>query len=123
MPGHVNERDGHQRSRRRASRGATPRGATTVGGLGAAGLLSAWRFGAFAGTDEAAASSCVLTPEVTEGPYWIDAKLTRRDIRNGKTGLPLELVFTVQNANTCKPKRTAAGEGCRAPGSHVCRNR
>jgi protocatechuate 3,4-dioxygenase beta subunit len=27
--------------------------------------------------------------------------LTRRDIRDGRPGLPLEVVFTVQNAKTC----------------------
>ena len=56
---------------------------------------------------EAAAASCVLTPEVTEGPYWLDNNLTRRDIREGKAGLPLVIVFTVQNARTCRPIRGA----------------
>jgi protocatechuate 3,4-dioxygenase beta subunit len=45
----------------------------------------------------------VLSPEVTEGPYWIDTTLTRRDIREGKAGLPLVTVFTVEDAKTCEP--------------------
>jgi protocatechuate 3,4-dioxygenase beta subunit len=59
------------------------------------------------GADADAAATCVLTPEVTEGPYWIDEQLTRRDIREGKPGLPLVLAFTVVNAKTCRPIRGA----------------
>ena len=76
---------------------------------GSAGLAVA--FGARAldalGADAGTTATCVLTPEVTEGPYWIDNKLTRRDIREGKPGLPLVLAFTIVNANTCKPIRGA----------------
>jgi protocatechuate 3,4-dioxygenase beta subunit len=50
-----------------------------------------------------AAAGCALDPEVTEGPYWISNHLTRRDIRDGRPGLPLTLDFTVQDATTCKP--------------------
>jgi protocatechuate 3,4-dioxygenase beta subunit len=55
------------------------------------------------GTQEAEAASCLLSPEVTEGPYWIRTSPTRRDIRERKGGLQLDLVFTVQNARTCTP--------------------
>ena len=55
------------------------------------------------GEDAQAATTCILTPEVTEGPYWIDKTLTRRDITEGKPGMPLQIVFTVVNAKTCKP--------------------
>lgn len=72
---------------------------------GGAGLAVA--FGARAldalGADALTTATCVLTPEVTEGPYWIDNKLTRRDIRAGKPGLPLLLELTIVNAKTCKP--------------------
>jgi protocatechuate 3,4-dioxygenase beta subunit len=77
-----------------------------LGGLGLTGLAGATRLGG-GGTSDAAAASCLLTPEVTEGPYWIDNDLTRRDIRAGRPGLPLELVFTVQNARSCRPLRGA----------------
>src|SRR3954452_20393726 len=56
---------------------------------------------------DATAATCVLTPEVTEGPYWIDGNLTRRDVREGKAGLPLVFAFTVVNAKTCKPIKAA----------------
>jgi protocatechuate 3,4-dioxygenase beta subunit len=77
---------------------------TALGGIGLTGMIggAAGVLGAVGGvTDAGAASSCVLTPEVTEGPYWIQNSLTRHDIREGRPGLPLDLVFTVQNAKTC----------------------
>jgi protocatechuate 3,4-dioxygenase beta subunit len=79
---------------------------TALGGLGLTGLLggaAAAAGGAASGaaTAAAATSSCVLSPEVTEGPYWIANHLTRRDIRENRPGLPLEVVFTVQDAKTC----------------------
>ena len=51
----------------------------------------------------AASSSCVLTPEVTEGPYWIANHLTRRDVTDGQSGIPLLLHLSVENAATCRP--------------------
>lgn len=59
------------------------------------------------GADKTDTATCVLTPEVTEGPYWIDNELTRYDVREGKPGLPLVLQFTIVNAKTCKPIRNA----------------
>ena len=52
--------------------------------------------------------SCVLTPELTEGPYYIDGEKLRRNITEGKAGTPLTLRTTVLNASTCKPIRNAA---------------
>jgi protocatechuate 3,4-dioxygenase beta subunit len=82
------------------------REALTIAGLGLTGALGARVSGAL-GTQDAEAASCVLSPEVTEGPYWIDNKLTRRDISEDRPGLPLELVLTVQNAKTCSPIKGA----------------
>jgi protocatechuate 3,4-dioxygenase beta subunit len=66
--------------------------------------------GAFEGSGPAAvasgAVSCVLTPELTEGPYYLPAKL-RRDIRGGRPGVALELRTTVLNASTCRPIKGA----------------
>jgi protocatechuate 3,4-dioxygenase beta subunit len=59
------------------------------------------------GADKSDVATCVLTPEVTEGPYWIDNKLTRYDVREGRPGLPLVLQFAIVNAKTCKPIRNA----------------
>jgi protocatechuate 3,4-dioxygenase beta subunit len=79
-----------------------------LGGLGVSATavaVGARSAGLLGDTDDADAASatCVLSPEVTEGPYWIENALTRRDIREGKAGLPLLLTLTVQNASACTP--------------------
>ncbi|SFB48433.1 Protocatechuate 3,4-dioxygenase beta subunit [Amycolatopsis marina] len=51
--------------------------------------------------------SCVLTPEGTEGPYYVDTALERRDIREGRPGVPVELRVTVVNASSCAPLQDA----------------
>jgi protocatechuate 3,4-dioxygenase beta subunit len=72
---------------------------------------SAWE-AARAGSGSAAVASglvsCVLTPELTEGPYFIDGEKVRRNITEGKPGTPLTLRTTVVNASTCKAIRNAA---------------
>lgn len=57
---------------------------------------------------ETGAVQCVLTPELTEGPYYIAGEKVRRDIREGHPGTPLTLRLTVLNAKTCKPIKGAA---------------
>ena len=42
-------------------------------------------------TAPSAAPDCVLMPELTEGPYYLDLDLVRSDISAGKPGLPLDL--------------------------------
>jgi protocatechuate 3,4-dioxygenase beta subunit len=88
---------------RTLSRGALIKAA---GGAGLAVAFGARALDAL-GADAQTTAACVLTPEVTEGPYWIDNKLTRRDIREGKPGLPLVLELTIVNANTCRPIKGA----------------
>jgi protocatechuate 3,4-dioxygenase beta subunit len=57
---------------------------------------------------ETGAVQCVLTPELTEGPYYIAGEKLRRDIREGHPGMLLTLRLTVLNASTCKPIKGAA---------------
>jgi protocatechuate 3,4-dioxygenase beta subunit len=52
--------------------------------------------------------ACPLTPEQEVGPYWLDGDLVRRDIREGKTGVPLTLDIVLINAKTCGPLAGAA---------------
>src|SRR5688572_22041052 len=59
---------------------------------------------------EAAAASCLLQREVTEGPYYLDLDLVRRNIKGGRSGTPLTLRFQVVNATTCKAISNAAVE-------------
>jgi protocatechuate 3,4-dioxygenase beta subunit len=47
--------------------------------------------------------ACVLNPEQTEGPYYLDRALLRTDITEGKAGLPLALRFEVLDSRTCRP--------------------
>lgn len=51
---------------------------------------------------------CVLTPEETEGPYYLDYELVRRNITEGYPGVPLLLRVSVVDSQTCSPLRGAA---------------
>ena len=51
---------------------------------------------------------CVLTPEQTEGPFYIENEKVRRNITDGRRGTPLTLRATVVDASTCKPIKGAA---------------
>ena len=53
-------------------------------------------------------AACVLTPEVTEGPYYLDLDKVRSDITEGKDGTPLDLRITVVDATGCAPIKDAA---------------
>jgi protocatechuate 3,4-dioxygenase beta subunit len=53
-------------------------------------------------------AACVLTPEVTEGPYYLDLDKVRSDITEGKDGTPLDLKITVVDATGCAPIKDAA---------------
>lgn len=84
-----------------------------LGGLLAgAATAGAWRVADSASAGPAAvasgAVSCVLAPEQTEGPYYLDDQKIRRDITDGKTGVPLALRLTVVDASTCRPLKGAA---------------
>jgi protocatechuate 3,4-dioxygenase beta subunit len=82
------------------------------GGLLAAGLATAgWTASEAAGGPAGVASgaiSCVLAPELTEGPYYVSDEKLRRDITEGKAGVPLLLQLTVVNASTCRALANAA---------------
>ena len=63
---------------------------------------------------QAATSAAKLTPELTEGPYWVDTMLRRADIRANtgtagtsrgarQQGVPLDLTINVRDASNRKP--------------------
>jgi protocatechuate 3,4-dioxygenase beta subunit len=84
-----------------------------VGGLlatafGAAGLKIDSSEGAGPAAVASGAVSCVLTPEQTEGPYYIANEALRRNITEGRPGAPLLLRAFVVSASTCKPIKSAA---------------
>ena len=76
--------------------------------LGLAGWKAAESEGAGPAGVSSGAVACVLTPEQTEGPYYISGEKFRRDITEGRTGVPLLLRLRVVDASTCKPIRGAA---------------
>jgi len=92
-----------------------------AGALGLGGLLAGC--GSRAGTDTAdrqqtgddaalrallsAAPACPATAEETEGPYWFDVDDLRSDIREDRTGVPLELMLRVVDLDTC----SSGGDG------------
>jgi protocatechuate 3,4-dioxygenase beta subunit len=51
--------------------------------------------------------ACVLTPEQTEGPYYIAGEKLRRNITDGRPGTPMLLRAFVVDATTCKPIKNA----------------
>ena len=64
--------------------------------------------GAEAASADAASVACILTPEQTEGPYYIAGEKLRRTITDGHPGAPLLLRTTVVDASTCRPIKNAA---------------
>ncbi|MFE9677722.1 intradiol ring-cleavage dioxygenase [Streptomyces sp. NPDC006259] len=106
-------------TRRRAL--AVTGGTVAAGGLAVAGYQSAFAdttTGTEATTAATTASAtstggtCMtLMSSVTEGPYYLDGALVRKDITEGKSGVPLTLRLTVVDATDgCTPVPGAAVE-------------
>jgi len=49
-------------------------------------------------------STCTVYPQQTQGPYYLDLKLMRNDITEGKPGKPLKLVIQVVTGSGCTPR-------------------
>jgi protocatechuate 3,4-dioxygenase beta subunit len=70
-----------------------------------------WKSDAEGAGPEAVASglvTCVLTPEQTEGPFYVAGEKVRRNITEGRPGTPLALRLKVVNASNCKAIKNAA---------------
>jgi protocatechuate 3,4-dioxygenase beta subunit len=65
-------------------------------------------------------SSCTLTPEQTEGPFYFDADAIRSDIREDRDGTTLRIAVRVRDAQTCEATRNAVVDiwHCDAGGSY-----
>ncbi len=102
---------GHILSRREALALLGGAGAFILAGCSLGSSSSAQPTATAAATSSATATttatSCVVRPEETEGPYFVDEQLNRSDIRSDpsdgsvKVGVPLSLTFLVANANAC----------------------
>ena len=75
-------------------------GAAAVGGWKVADSLGAEEIGG-------GAVACVLAPESTEGPFYLDDHKIRRNITEGKPGVPLMLRLGVVDVSTCRAIRGA----------------
>jgi protocatechuate 3,4-dioxygenase beta subunit len=76
--------------------------------VGAAGWRAASSNGAGPAAVASGELSCVLTPEQTEGPYYIASEKVRRNITEGRPGIPLLLRARVVDASTCRAVKGAA---------------
>jgi protocatechuate 3,4-dioxygenase beta subunit len=86
---------GSEKSGEPGSGGGTTGASTTAGAAGT-------------DTQTASTTTCVVRPEQTEGPYYVDTGLDRSDIREEREGVPLELTFNVSrvdqgDASACGP--------------------
>ena len=52
-------------------------------------------------------TTCPVTPEQTEGPFYFDPQMVRRSIAEGKPGVPLLLRLQVVDAAACAPSERA----------------
>jgi protocatechuate 3,4-dioxygenase beta subunit len=89
------------------------RTAIKIGGIGlTAAAIGAWRSvaSALAATSRSfsPAVSCLLTPDQTEGPYYIAREKVRSNIVENRHGTPLKLRLTVVDAATCQAIKGAA---------------
>jgi hypothetical protein len=59
------------------------------------------------GTDELAlfqdTSSCILQPEVTQGPYYVNGELIRQNLTEDQDGVPLVLEIQIIDTSICEP--------------------
>ncbi len=81
-----------------------------AGGLAAAAITAGSAPAGALASDQgrSAAVACVLSPEMTDGPYYLPGEKVRRNISEGQPGAPLALRFSVVDAATCKPIKGAA---------------
>ena len=98
------------RSETLAQLGGFLAGAVATAGLKAADSIAATD-GETRGEGPAGVASgavtCVLAPEQTEGPFYLDDAKVRRNITEEKTGVPLALKLKVVDASSCKSIRGA----------------
>src|SRR5262245_59516877 len=82
--------------------------AIAIGSTGRGAGLAKARDSSQAATAVASPATCVLTAEMTEGPYFLAGDLIRNDITEGSAGVPLQLKIAVQDVNACAALANAA---------------
>ncbi|CAE6463185.1 unnamed protein product [Rhizoctonia solani] len=53
-------------------------------------------------TNNSTEGTCILTPEVTQGPYHVLGEMVRQNITDGQAGLPLTVEVDFIDVETCK---------------------
>ncbi|KAF3021014.1 hypothetical protein E8E14_011042 [Neopestalotiopsis sp. 37M] len=48
-------------------------------------------------------SSCLLTPDLTQGPYYISGEQIRRDVREDQQGIDTVIEYQIIDVDTCEP--------------------
>jgi hypothetical protein len=96
----LSEKCGAQLSRRRAAR-LSRRAARA--GLSLHELHKRTELAPRQPTDKSTEDTCILTPEVTQGPYHILGEMIRQNITEGQPGLPLTLKVDFIDIETCEP--------------------
>jgi protocatechuate 3,4-dioxygenase beta subunit len=83
----------------------------TAGGLLATALLPGTaNAGAGPTAVESGAVACVLTPELTQGPFYVAGEKLRRNVAVGKAGAPLTLRLRTLDVSSCDPIGAATVE-------------
>jgi protocatechuate 3,4-dioxygenase beta subunit len=90
-------------------------GSLGLGALGAATATACARGGnpppaasSPSATGASGSQTCALTPEITEGPYYLSPATLRHDIAEARPGIPLVLRFQVTNSASCQPLSNVA---------------
>jgi protocatechuate 3,4-dioxygenase beta subunit len=86
-----------------AAAGLAGAGLAASGALGGPGLAGRQSVG-LAGPEIADAATCIITPELSEGPLFVDENLNRSDVRESRDGVRLTLTINVFSADAnCDP--------------------
>ena len=80
---------------------STRRGFLTIASVSAASLLKPRQSRAASDNAAAIEDACILTPQSEDGPFYLDPKLVRTDVTEGKPGVPLALRLRVIEAGPC----------------------
>ena len=105
----MEDRNPNRRLTRRQTLGiAGATGSAVVLGGGAGKLLSHMAEQPDEVDAAMAAKACKLTPEVTEGPFYVALDRIRRDITEGRPGVPLTLKIRVIDVRRCRAIHSAA---------------
>ena len=90
------------------STSTTIAGASTTSTTGATTTTGAGATTATTSTSAVTTIDCVLVPEMTEGPFYLDLDLVRSDITEDRGGAPLALTIVVASVEGCSPIQDAA---------------